>query len=92
AKSMLLGAHADHIIGWDVDRGRALLGELLAHSTRPEFCLSHTWRDGDVLIWDNRACLHRATPYDAGAERRLMQRTTIADQSDEALDPTAVAA
>jgi alpha-ketoglutarate-dependent 2,4-dichlorophenoxyacetate dioxygenase len=92
AKSMLLGAHADHIIGWGVDRGRALLGELLAHSTRPEFCLSHTWRDGDVLIWDNRACLHRATPYDAGAERRLMQRTTIADQSDEALDPTAVAA
>jgi alpha-ketoglutarate-dependent 2,4-dichlorophenoxyacetate dioxygenase len=92
AKSMLLGPHVDHIIGWDVDREHALLDELLAHSTRPEFRLSHTWRDGDVLISDNRACLHRAKPYDAGAERRLMQRTTIADQCDEALDPTAVAA
>jgi alpha-ketoglutarate-dependent taurine dioxygenase len=44
------------------------------------------------MIWDNRACVHRATPYDAGAERRLMQRTTIADPAAEALDPEAVAA
>jgi len=92
AKSMLLGAHADHIVGWDIDRGRALLSDLSAHTTRPEFYFAHTWRDGDVMIWDNRACLHRATPYDAGAERRLMQRTTISDISDEALDPTAIAA
>lgn len=92
AKAMLLGAHADHIVGWDVDAGRALLGELLAHATRPEFRLAHKWRDGDVLIWDNRACLHRATPYDAGADRRLMQRTTIADTADDAIDPAAVAA
>ncbi len=92
AKSMLLGAHADHIVGMDVDAGRALLGELLAHATRPEFRYSHDWRDGDVMIWDNRACVHRATPYDAGAERRLMQRTTIADFSDDAIDPAAVPA
>lgn len=92
AKSMLLGAHADHVVGMDVDRGRALLGELLAHATRPEFRYRHDWSDGDVMIWDNRACLHRATPYDAGSERRLMQRTTIADMAPEAVDPMATAA
>jgi len=92
AKSMLIGAHADHIDGWDVEKGRALLDDLLEHATRPEFRYVHQWRDGDVLIWDNRACVHRATPYDAGQERRLMQRTTIADVSEEALDPAPVAA
>jgi len=86
AKSMLIGAHADHIDGWEVEKGRKLLDDLLAHATQPQFRYVHQWRDGDVLIWDNRACVHRATPYDAGQERRLMQRTTISDLSDEALD------
>ena len=87
AKAMLLGAHADHVADMEVEAGRALLEELLEHATQPEFVYRHEWRPGDVLIWDNRATVHRATPYDAGAERRLMQRTTIADMSDEALDP-----
>lgn len=92
AKSMLIGAHAERIVGMDYDKGRALLDDLLAHVTRPEFVYRHDWQDGDVLIWDNRACVHRATPYNAGQEKRLMQRTTIGDMSDEAFDPEAVAA
>ena len=39
--------------------------------------LSHAWREGDVIVWDNRAVLHRATYYDAIKHKRLMQRTTI---------------
>ena len=92
AKSMLIGAHADHIDGWEVEAGRKLLDDLQEHSTRSEFRYVHQWRDGDVLIWDNRACVHRATPYDAGQEKRLMQRTTIGDMSEEAFDSEAVAA
>jgi alpha-ketoglutarate-dependent 2,4-dichlorophenoxyacetate dioxygenase len=92
AKSMLIGAHAMNIAGWDQEQGLALLNGLRDHCTDPEFVYRHKWRDGDVMIWDNRACVHRATPYDAGSERRLMQRTTIGDPADEALDPTAVAA
>ncbi len=92
AKSMLIGAHAEHIVGMDFDAGRALLDSLLEHATAERFRYRHEWREGDVLIWDNRACVHRATPYDATAERRLMQRTTIADLSDEALDPAPIAA
>ena len=92
AKSMLIGAHAMNIVGWKQEKGLALLNSLRDHCTQPEFVYRHRWQDGDVMIWDNRACVHRATPYDAGSERRIMQRTTIADSSEEALDPEAEAA
>ena len=77
-RSMLIGAHASHIVGWPKAEGRELLAEMLAVTTRPEHCLSHRWGEGDIIVWDNRACLHRATPYDAAKFRRLMQRTTVA--------------
>jgi alpha-ketoglutarate-dependent taurine dioxygenase len=38
-----------------------------------------------VVIWDNRCVLHRATPYDATRHRRLLQRTTVSGDPDEAL-------
>jgi alpha-ketoglutarate-dependent 2,4-dichlorophenoxyacetate dioxygenase len=76
-KSVLIGAHASHIEGWPVERGRALLADLLARATRPEHTWRHEWRQGDLVIWDNRAALHRATPYDTVRHKRLMQRITI---------------
>jgi alpha-ketoglutarate-dependent 2,4-dichlorophenoxyacetate dioxygenase len=91
-KSMLIGAHAMNIEGWEQANGLKLLNELLSHATQQKFCYRHEWREGDVLIWDNRACVHRATPYDSNVEKRLMQRTTIGDLSEEAFDPKAVAA
>jgi taurine dioxygenase len=54
----------------------ALLDALWVHATRPEYCYRHHWRVGDVLIWDNRATLHRRDPFDPEA-RRLMHRTQI---------------
>lgn len=77
-KGLMIGAHAARIDGWPEEKGRALLDELLALATRPEACYSHAWRDGDLIVWDNRCCLHRATPYHSSRYRRLMQRTTIA--------------
>ncbi|MCH9671982.1 MAG: TauD/TfdA family dioxygenase [Gammaproteobacteria bacterium] len=76
-RSLLVGAHAARIVGWPLEKGRALLDELLAHATTPQAIYSHRWRHGDVVIWDNRSTLHRATAYDAARFRRLMQRTTI---------------
>jgi alpha-ketoglutarate-dependent 2,4-dichlorophenoxyacetate dioxygenase len=89
---MLIGAHAMNIEGWEQADGLKLLNELLSHATQQKFCYRHEWQEGDVLIWDNRACVHRATPYDSNAEKRLMQRTTIGDLSEEAFDHKAVAA
>lgn len=54
----------------------ALLDALWAHATRPQFTYVHTWQVGDLLIWDNRAVLHRRDPFDA-ATRRLMHRTQV---------------
>ncbi|MDA0656540.1 MAG: TauD/TfdA family dioxygenase [Proteobacteria bacterium] len=75
-KSLLIGGHARAIVGWSEERSRVLLDDLLARAERHTY--SHQWRQDDVVIWDNQAALHRATPYDARRYRRLMQRTTIA--------------
>jgi taurine dioxygenase len=62
--------------GLEWAESETLLDELWAHATRPEYCYKHRWRVGDVLIWDNRATLHRRDPFDPAA-RRLMHRTQV---------------
>ncbi|MDO9709182.1 TauD/TfdA dioxygenase family protein [Paracraurococcus lichenis] len=57
--------------------GAALLDELMAHVTRPEFVYVHEWTPGDLVIWDNRCTLHAATWFDAERLRRVMWRTTV---------------
>jgi alpha-ketoglutarate-dependent 2,4-dichlorophenoxyacetate dioxygenase len=76
-RSLLIGAHASLIVGWPLEEGRALLAELMALATTEAAIYSHHWSRGDVVIWDNRSVLHRATAYDSARHRRLMQRTTI---------------
>lgn len=77
-RGLYLGAHASHIVGMPVEEGRALLRELTDFATQPRFCHVHHWRQGDLVVWDNRCLLHRATAYDAVRYKRLMQRTTVA--------------
>lgn len=60
----------------DASESDALLSELFAHSTKPEFVYVHKWQPRDLLCWDNRSVMHHATPYDP-AYTRHMQRTTI---------------
>lgn len=76
-KVIYAGAHASHVIGWPREEGRAFIAWLNEFSTRPQFVYSHAWHDGDLVIWDNRAVLHRATAYDTRHHKRLMQRTTV---------------
>jgi alpha-ketoglutarate-dependent 2,4-dichlorophenoxyacetate dioxygenase len=82
-KSLFLGAHASHIEGRPVEEGRALLRTLLEHVTQPPFRYRHEWTQGDLVIWDNRCVLHRATPYDSTRHQRLLQRTTISGDPAE---------
>jgi alpha-ketoglutarate-dependent 2,4-dichlorophenoxyacetate dioxygenase len=77
-KAIYVGAHASHIVGLPVLEGRALLKELTEFATQDRFVYRHKWRAGDLLVWDNRALLHRATAYDGTKYKRLMQRTTVA--------------
>jgi alpha-ketoglutarate-dependent 2,4-dichlorophenoxyacetate dioxygenase len=76
-KSVMIGVHAKCIVGWPEDKSRALLDDLQARATRPENAYRHEWRQGDVIVWDNQAAIHRATEYDTVKHQRLMQRTTI---------------
>jgi taurine dioxygenase len=57
--------------------GAALLDELMAHYTRPEFVYVHEWTAGDLIVWDNRCLVHSATWFDGAAEQRMMWRTTV---------------
>jgi alpha-ketoglutarate-dependent 2,4-dichlorophenoxyacetate dioxygenase len=75
-KALYLASHAQNIVGWPEDKGRALIDELIAFATEPRFVYAHKWRLGDVLIWDNLATMHRATPFDDRSFRRDMRRTT----------------
>ena len=83
-RSVMIGAHAKCIVGWPEDESRALLDDRLARATRPERTWRHEWREGDLVVWDNQASVHRATPYDAARHRRLMQRTTISSVNEAA--------
>ena len=75
-RALYLASHASHIVGWPVEDGRELLDELMEHATQPQFVFRHRWRVGDVVIWDNLATMHRATPFDDTTHRRDMRRTT----------------
>ncbi|HYB80162.1 MAG TPA: TauD/TfdA family dioxygenase [Mycobacterium sp.] len=79
-KSLVLGASADHVIGMDLDEGRALLQELLERATVPDNVYSHTWSVGDTVIWDNRGVLHRAAPYDPNSRREMLRTTVLGDE------------
>jgi len=69
-------AHTDSIVGMDPVESRALLDELNAHSTRPEFVYRHKWRLHDLVFWDNRCLMHIADPPEPGYDRH-MHRTTV---------------
>jgi alpha-ketoglutarate-dependent taurine dioxygenase len=75
-RSLLLGATADHVVGWTPEQSQELLDRLLAWCTQPQFTLRHQWRVGDLVIWDNTGMLHRALPFEP-TSRRLMHRTTL---------------
>lgn len=63
--------------GMSEEDSEPILKELTDFATSPDFSYRHSWRAGDVLIWDNRSTLHKACPFDEENSRRLMHRTTI---------------
>ncbi len=77
-KLLYIGAHARSVLGMTVPEGRMLLMDLLEHATQPRFVYRHTWETGDLVIWDNRATLHRGRRWDMNEPREL-RRTTTAD-------------
>jgi len=84
-RSLYLASHASRIIDWPVPEGRLLLRDLIEHATQPEFVYRHAWRLGDLVIWDNRATMHRARPFEDTKYRRELRRVTTLDVADAAV-------
>jgi alpha-ketoglutarate-dependent 2,4-dichlorophenoxyacetate dioxygenase len=78
-RALYLASHASRIIDWPVPEGRLLLRDLIEHATQRAFVHRHAWRVGDLVIWDNRCTMHRATPFESSTHVRDMRRATIID-------------
>ena len=77
-KAVYLSAHIGTIIGWEMPEARDYIRELAEHATQREFVHAHQWTVGDLVIWDNRQCMHRVRPFKDTDEPRDMRRTTVA--------------
>ena len=78
-KTLYVGAHASHIVGWPVPEGKLMLRDLIDHATERRFVHAHKWRVGDLVIWDNRCTLHRGRRYDDARYKRDLRRVTTQD-------------
>jgi alpha-ketoglutarate-dependent taurine dioxygenase len=66
--------------GMRLEEGQALHRKLASHASRAEFRYLHRWRPFDLVMWDNRALLHRAKSNDMARYRRVFRRTTVAGE------------
>ena len=82
-KSLFLGDHAEYIEGMDYLKGRNLIEQLNKLATKSNFIYKHKYKEGDVLVWDNRRLLHKGTKYDTAKEKRVMRRTTIIGEAPQ---------
>jgi len=83
--ALYLASHAYAVEGMEPKAGEQLINELTAAATAPSLSYEHKWRPGDVVMWDNRATMHRGRPWPAD-EPRYMVRTTISATAVDGLD------
>ncbi len=75
-KALYIASHTYAVEGMEPHAGAKLIEDLTAAATAPGTTYEHKWREGDVIMWDNRATMHRGRPW-PGNEPRYMVRTTI---------------
>ncbi len=81
--ALYVGAHTERVLGMADAESTALIEDLIAFATQPHFVYAHKWRQGDILIWDNRCTLHRGTEYDYRHHKRDMRRATINEGGED---------
>jgi alpha-ketoglutarate-dependent taurine dioxygenase len=79
-KSLVLGTHADEVVGMTVPDGRALIARLMEWAGQPDFTYRHEWQEGDFVIWNNCGVMHRVVPYDEESGRSMHRTTIMGDQ------------
>jgi len=76
-KCIYLGDHAESIVGMPYAEGRALIEELNALAVHPDLTYEHRWTPRELILWDNRCVMHRATAYDPATQGRVIRRCTV---------------
>ena len=74
---LYLGDHAESIVGMDYDEGRTLIEELNALAVHADLSYEHRWQPHELIVWDNRCLMHRATTYDPFTQSRVVRRCTV---------------
>jgi alpha-ketoglutarate-dependent 2,4-dichlorophenoxyacetate dioxygenase len=77
--SLYIASHAGAIRGMADAEARQLIDELTAHATQRQFVHAHRWRQGDLVIWDDRCTMHRGMAFDDQRYKRDMRRATVSD-------------
>lgn len=73
-KALWVSGGTPGFVGWDEAESQKLIQELLDYVTQDRFVYRHKWREGDVLVWDNRCTLHTGTLFDDKKYIREMHR------------------
>ncbi|RBI86302.1 TauD/TfdA family dioxygenase [Rhodosalinus halophilus] len=81
-EALYIASHAFAVEGMGLEEGQTLIDEAMAVCAQPEHVYSHHWRPGDVLIWDERAVLHRGRPWDYAEPRVLKSICCSATEAD----------
>ena len=76
-KCLYLGDHAESIVGMPYAEGRALIEDLNALAVHRDLTYEHRWTPKELIVWDNRCVMHRATPYDPATQGRVVRRCTV---------------
>jgi taurine dioxygenase len=76
-KCIFLGDHAEYIVGMPYEEGRAWIDELNDIIVHADLTYQHHWHRNELLVWDNRCLMHRATPYDPATQARVIRRCTV---------------
>lgn len=82
-RALYIGGHAVGIVDWPEDDALEFLDELYDFATQERFVYAHKWRQGDLVIWDNRCTLHRATPLETDEFKRDVRRATVNEYGPE---------
>ena len=75
--SLFLSAHIGRIPGWQTPEALLFLQDLAEFATQRKFVYQHVWQAHDLVIWDNRATMHRGRPFDSQAYPRDLRRVTV---------------
>ncbi|MBO9582172.1 MAG: TauD/TfdA family dioxygenase [Sphingobium sp.] len=82
-KAVFVGGHCTGVVGMSESEGHDFVEALYAHVTQPQYVHRHQWREGDIVIWENRCALHAATSLKTDRYRRDMRRATVNESGPE---------